>query len=111
VIGDRLKEVRKDHGDTQQTVANKLQVSKYTIQSWEQGKSEPSHELLICICRLYQVSADYLLGLSDEDPLYVPQCSMQILSPENQALLQRFKSFLLKQQEKDAKKRTANEGF
>jgi len=70
VIGERLQEVRKDHGDTQEALARKMNVSKSTVQSWEQEKSSPSHEALIALCRLYGVSSDYLLGLSNVDPVY-----------------------------------------
>lgn len=87
MIGDRLKEIRKDYGDTQQRLADKLQVSKFTAQSWEQGKSKANHDTLVAICRLYQVSSDYLLGLSDDDPLYVKNRQPQSLSPENLATL------------------------
>ncbi len=69
MIGERLAEVRKDHNDKQSDLAEKLNVTLYTIRSWEQEKSSPSHEMLVRICRLYHVSSDYLLGLSDQDPL------------------------------------------
>ena len=36
VIGERLADIRKDHGDTRQTLADKLQVSKFTVSNWEQ---------------------------------------------------------------------------
>ena len=68
MIGERLAEIHKDHGDRQADLAQKLQVTLYTVRSWEQEKSAPSHEMLVRICRLYQVSSDYLLGLSDYDP-------------------------------------------
>ncbi len=64
MIGERLADARKDHKDTQDTLAQQLGVSRYTISSWEQEKSTPSHEDLVRICRLYNVSSDYLLGLS-----------------------------------------------
>ena len=48
----------------------KPNAGKYTVSSWEQEKSEPNHEVLVKICRLYKVSSDYLLGLSDVDPVY-----------------------------------------
>lgn len=70
MIGERLAEVRKDHGDTQKTLAEKMNVVVHTVSSWEQDKSEPSHEMLVRICSLYHVSADYLLGLSNTDPAY-----------------------------------------
>lgn len=64
MIGERLAEVRKDHKDTQDTLAERLGVSRFTVSSWEQEKSAPSHEDLVRICRLYNVSSDYLLGLT-----------------------------------------------
>ena len=69
LIGERLAEVRKDHNDKQVDLARKLNVTPYTVRSWEQEKSSPSHEMLVQICRLYHVTSDYLLGLSDQDPL------------------------------------------
>lgn len=64
MIGEILAEVRKDHGDTQRDLAAKLHVTVSAVRSWEQEKSSPSHETLVSICRLYNVSSDYLLGLT-----------------------------------------------
>ena len=64
MIGELLAEVRKDHGDTQASLAEKLHVTVSAVRSWEQEKSSPSHETLVSICRLYNVSSDYLLGLT-----------------------------------------------
>jgi len=69
MIGERLAEVRKDHGDRQADLAKKLNVALYTVRSWEQNKSSPSHDVLVQICLLYHVSSDYLLGLTNQDPL------------------------------------------
>ena len=71
MIGERLSEVRKDHGDTQSSLAKKLNVSVATVRSWEQEKSSPAHEILVNICKMYRVSSDYLLGLSNVDPSYI----------------------------------------
>ena len=71
MIGERLQEIRRDHGDTQQSLAAKLRVSKPTVQAWELGKSSPGHDMLVTICRMYEVSSDYLLGLTDTDPAYI----------------------------------------
>lgn len=98
MIGERLKEIRKDHGDTQRDLAAKLSVSVFTVQSWEQEKSAPSNELLVALCLLYQVSSDYLLGLKSDDPVFITQSENQ-LSPENLATLKRFKAFLLSEQQ------------
>ena len=64
MIGELLAEVRKDHGGTQASLAKKLHVTVSAVRSWEQEKSSPSHETLVSICRLYNVSSDYLLGLT-----------------------------------------------
>ena len=65
-----------------------------SVRCWEQGKSDPSHDLLVAICRLYSISADYLLGLTDEDPTFL-QRRKKKLTPENRTLLRRFEAFLL----------------
>lgn len=97
MIGERLQEIRKDHGDTQQSLADKLNVSLYAVRCWEQDKSSPSHDTLVSICRLYNVFSDYLLGLSDNAPLD-QQLYQTSLSTENMAVLKRFASFLINEQ-------------
>jgi len=47
MIGERLAEMRKDHGDTQAGLAARLGVSLPTVRAWEQEKSSPSHEMLV----------------------------------------------------------------
>ncbi len=41
MIGERLAEIRKDHGDNQDDLARKLNVSVFAIRSWEQEKKRP----------------------------------------------------------------------
>lgn len=98
MIGERLQEVRKDNGDTQQTLADKLHVSLHAVRCWEQNKSDPSHDTLVTICKLYHVSADYLLGLTDEDVTRTIYRRKR-LSLENQAIIKRFENFLLFEQD------------
>ena len=102
MIGERLQEIRKDHGDTQQSLADKLHVSLYAVRCWEQGKSSPGYDTLVKICRLYQVSADYLIGLVDEDAGYI-QKQQEKLSAENQTTVKKFTAYLLSEQEKQNK--------
>ena len=65
MLGERLAELRKLNDDTQQTLADKLGISVWSIRAWEQGKSYPFSNVLLAICKLYGTSADYLLGLTD----------------------------------------------
>ncbi len=68
-IGERLADIRKDNKDTQAALAAKLGVSVETIRGWEQEKNCISVNKLQDFCRLYGVSADFILGLNNEDPL------------------------------------------
>lgn len=95
MIGELLAEIRKDHHDTQKDLADQLHVSVATVRSWERENSSPSHEMLIAICRLYQVSSDYLLGLSRIDPAYIQQQRSACFSEEELEELRRFEEYLL----------------
>lgn len=95
MIGERLSEVRKDHGDTQAVLAQRLGVSLPTVRAWEQEKSSPSHEMLVELCRLYHVSSDYLLGLTDEDPAYLRHHRQAHLTAKEAAELKTFEEYLL----------------
>ncbi|MDD7537399.1 MAG: helix-turn-helix transcriptional regulator [Oscillospiraceae bacterium] len=95
MVGERLAEIRKDCGEKQSELAKVLCVSLSTVRSWEQGKSSPSHEALISICKRYHVSADYLLGLSDVDPAYLRRQRISHFTKEELRELQEFCTFLL----------------
>lgn len=94
MIGERLSDIRKDHGDTQADLAKHMDVSLSTVRAWEQEKSSPSHEMLVDLCRLYGVSSDYLLGLSDIDPAYVQRKRLERFSTEELQTLREFEEFL-----------------
>lgn len=64
--GDRLADLRKDKGLTQQDLANELNISYHTISSYETNRSNPDDEMKIKIARIFDVTLDYLLGLIDE---------------------------------------------
>ena len=64
-IKDKLKELRKESGMTQKQVANLLKRSETGYASWEQGLAEPSVNDLRMLCIIYNISANYLLGLED----------------------------------------------
>lgn len=61
----RLRELRKQNGRTQGEVAELLGVSPNQVSEMELGKKTTSLERLCILCDYYQVSADYLLGHTD----------------------------------------------
>ena len=101
MLGERLSEIRKDHGHTQADLANQLGVSLFTIRAWEQEKSAPSHDMLVTLCRLYQVSSDYLLGLSNMDPAYAQRRRLSQFSDEDLRSLAEYEAFLLWRQKRN----------
>lgn len=95
VDGSRIKDIRKDNHDTQEALGEKLHVSTSAVSKWEQGSSDPSLECLVQICRIYDVSADFLLGLTDDDPLFTKKKRSK-LSAESRTALKLFEEYLYK---------------
>lgn len=54
----RLKELRKEHGFSQQEVADKLNISRQAVSKWENGSSYPDIDNLRLLSHLYNVSLD-----------------------------------------------------
>ena len=63
---ERLKELRIQKGLTQKQVAIAVGVVPTAIANYEAGTREPSIDILKKLCVLFNVSSDYLIGLSDK---------------------------------------------
>ena len=63
---DRLREIRLQHGETQQQIADVLGISQQSYMRYERGINEMPIRRIIVLCKHYNLSADYLLGLTDE---------------------------------------------
>ncbi len=62
---ERLKELRLEAKMNQRTLAAKAHVSQGTVCHWENGNRQPDLDTLMELCKIFNVTADYLLGLSD----------------------------------------------
>lgn len=60
-FNEKLFELRKKAGMTQQDLAEKLNVSRQAVSRWEMGTAMPDVENLIAMSELFSVSLDYLL--------------------------------------------------
>lgn len=58
-LKDRLRELRKDRGYSQQDIARELNISRQAISKWENGKSYPDLDNLILLSTFYNVPLDY----------------------------------------------------
>ena len=63
-FGSRIKEMRIEKHLSQSSLAAELGVSTNTISQYETDKRFPDQAGIINICHYFQISSDYLLGLS-----------------------------------------------
>lgn len=66
-LGNRLAELRKKHGLSQEELADQLGVSRQAVSKWERGEASPDTDNLIELARIYGISLDELLGLKKEE--------------------------------------------
>ena len=65
VLAERLAALRKKKKWTQVDLAAKCDVNYATINKIESGQRKPSVPLLYTFCEVFNVSSDYLIGISD----------------------------------------------
>lgn len=62
---DRIRDLREDKDLNQSQVAKILNISQSTYSRYENGNLDVPTEVLIALSKLYNVSVDYILGLTD----------------------------------------------
>ncbi len=60
----RIRDLREDHDMTQKQVAGKLNCSQQVYSNYELGQRDIPTDILIKLSALYNVSVDYILGIS-----------------------------------------------
>ena len=112
VYKSRLINARKEKNLSQKQLADLLHVQRTTYSTWEQENksSFPNIETLFRICRLLDVSSDFLVGLSD-DPCpasvfrlksaSIPRDPYADLSPASRAILDSVAKTLRDQDDAD----------
>lgn len=70
---ERIKNVREDHDLTQAQIGKILNKSQQGYNHIETGRAELKIEDLVSLCKYYDLSADYLIGLIDKPVSYNPQ--------------------------------------
>ena len=61
----RLKDLREDHDQKQEDIASVLGITRQQYQLYESGKREMPMHLFAVLAKYYNVSLDYLAGLTD----------------------------------------------
>lgn len=110
----RLKQLRQKNKLTQSDLANILELKPTAISNYESKRNEPSFTKLIALSKYFDVSCDYLLGISDA---YLPIGGevldkdivdffniYQQLNSENTLALKEYADYLLYKQESNKEK-------
>ena len=80
IFAERVKAERTKQGYSTTALANKLNIQKTRVSMWETNGTVPRQEMLLKVCGLFNVSADYLLGNDKTDgqnPKNLTICSIQ----------------------------------
>lgn len=107
----RLKQLRQKHKMTQSDLAKILGLKPTAISNYESERNEPSFDKLIVLSKYFDVTIDYLLGLSDA---YLPVGGevldrdiveffdlYQQLTPEHEIELRKFTEYLIYKQKQE----------
>lgn len=65
MFSERLRELRNEKKISQKELAEILFVSQQTVAKWETDRSTPNPEMISKIAQYFEVSSDYLIGISD----------------------------------------------
>ena len=76
-IGKRILKKRKELALTQYQLAQRINVNIKSVKDWENDVSCPSASTIVKLCDLLNVSADYLLGLRHNDPIFLDEFSLE----------------------------------
>ena len=65
MLNQQIRLLRQARKMSQGELAKELNVTKQSVSNWENDMGEPPYETLKKICKYFEVSADFLLGLED----------------------------------------------
>lgn len=67
LLSEKITELRKKQGWSQEELAQKLDISRQSVSKWESGGAMPDLDKIIKLSSIFGVSTDYLLKDDDED--------------------------------------------
>lgn len=73
MIGQRIKELRGQNNISQKELSSQLFVTSQAISKWERDEATPNPEAIAKMAEIFSVSADYLVGLTDDKERLSPK--------------------------------------
>jgi transcriptional regulator with XRE-family HTH domain len=89
-LGEKIHRLRKLSGMSQEELASQITVSRQAISKWELGESIPDTDNVVQLCRLFNVSADYLLNDDVESEMDIP-----VVRENSEKLKKRYQLMML----------------
>ena len=106
ILADKIAELRKKNGWSQEELAGQLGVSRQSVSKWESVSSIPDLDKILKMSEIFSVSTDYLLKDSNEpeDEIFthaapdmisdaVNDCNVRTVSLEEEFLSVSFRLF------------------
>ena len=81
-FSEKVRMLRKEHGFSQEELAEKLNVSRQAVSKWENGQGYPEMEMVLRISELFGVSLDYLFKDDEREEKGSPTGSAYYVSKE-----------------------------
>ena len=97
MIANRIKLLRKNKGLSQKALADKLGITRSSVNAWEQGISVPSTQYIVELANLFEVSTDYLLNFKSSKAISIEGLNGE----EVRIILSLINYFKLKQNSKE----------
>ncbi|MBR3083496.1 MAG: helix-turn-helix transcriptional regulator [Oscillospiraceae bacterium] len=92
ILADKIIDLRKKNGWSQEELAEQLGVSRQTVSKWEGAQSVPDMGRVVQMSTLFGVSTDYLL--KDDMELPEPTAGAQLEAPERSVNMEEANEFL-----------------
>lgn len=106
-LKDRIKKIRKYYGLTQEKFAERLGIKRNTVATYETGKSEPMDNIIVSICREFNVREEWLRTGNGEMRQHLTKnqkigaFANEVMNLPDRAFKKRFVEALKKLDEKD----------
>lgn len=71
MIANKIKILRENKGLSQKALADKLGITRSSVNAWEQGISVPSTQYIVELATLFEVSTDYLLNFKNDKAISI----------------------------------------
>ena len=94
--GDRIRTLRKNRGMSQEKLADILGVTKQTVSQYERSVRKPDVLTIEALCDIFNVSADYLLGMADLTVRFVGENDLFKLDAPEDPIRKRCLNYLEK---------------